>query len=192
LSVSTKVQESNPKTGLLQSAVVAAYATYLLASALLSQPTICNPFGISNQSNNSRFAPDLSIFLGALFTMVAVCYSTIRAALTNLNTPSDQEALLDSNKDSTEGVAVVEEAEEVTYSYSIFHFTFAMGAMYIGALLTDWQSISPETLATASVQMETDFGETAMWIKIVSSWLVIALYCWSLIAPILLPDREWH
>lgn len=31
----------------------------------------------------------------------------------------------------------------------------------------------------------------SMWVKIVSSWLCLALYTWSLIAPIVLPDREF-
>lgn len=32
----------------------------------------------------------------------------------------------------------------------------------------------------------------SMWIKVVSSWLGIALYSWSLIAPIVLSDRDFN
>lgn len=32
-------------------------------------------------------------------------------------------------------------------------------------------------------------SEHAMWMRVVSSWLCIALYLWSLYAPVLLPDR---
>jgi hypothetical protein len=28
-----------------------------------------------------------------------------------------------------------------------------------------------------------------MWMRIVSSWICVALYLWSLFAPVLLPDR---
>lgn len=31
----------------------------------------------------------------------------------------------------------------------------------------------------------------SMWVKIISSWLCLALYTWSLVAPIVLPDREF-
>ena len=31
----------------------------------------------------------------------------------------------------------------------------------------------------------------SMWVKIVSSWLCLALYTWSLVAPIVLPDRDF-
>lgn len=32
-------------------------------------------------------------------------------------------------------------------------------------------------------------SETAMWMRIVSSWMCMLLYMWSLLAPVLLPDR---
>ena len=28
-----------------------------------------------------------------------------------------------------------------------------------------------------------------MWMRIVSSWVCLALYAWSLLAPVILPDR---
>lgn len=32
-------------------------------------------------------------------------------------------------------------------------------------------------------------SETAMWMRIVSSWVCMLLYMWSLLAPVLMPDR---
>jgi len=32
-------------------------------------------------------------------------------------------------------------------------------------------------------------SEVAMWIRVVSSWVCMVLYIWSLIAPVLMPDR---
>ncbi len=32
-------------------------------------------------------------------------------------------------------------------------------------------------------------SEVAMWIRVVSSWICMLIYIWSLIAPVLLPDR---
>jgi serine incorporator 1/3 len=34
-------------------------------------------------------------------------------------------------------------------------------------------------------------NEASVWVKIISSWLCIGLYLWSLVAPILLPDRDF-
>ncbi|KHJ75098.1 hypothetical protein OESDEN_25286, partial [Oesophagostomum dentatum] len=32
----------------------------------------------------------------------------------------------------------------------------------------------------------------SVWVKIVSSWLCVALYGWTLVAPALFPDREFY
>ena len=32
-------------------------------------------------------------------------------------------------------------------------------------------------------------SEVAMWMRVVSSWVCMALYIWSLMAPVLMPDR---
>lgn len=43
-----------------------------------------------------------------------------------------------------------------------------------------------------STSLETlNANAASMWVKIVSSWLCLGLYTWSLLAPILLPDREF-
>ena len=33
-------------------------------------------------------------------------------------------------------------------------------------------------------------SEVAMWMRIVSSWVCMILYIWSLLAPVLMPDRR--
>jgi serine incorporator 1/3 len=32
-------------------------------------------------------------------------------------------------------------------------------------------------------------SEVAMWMRVVSSWVCMVLYIWSLVAPVLMPDR---
>jgi hypothetical protein len=32
-------------------------------------------------------------------------------------------------------------------------------------------------------------SEVAMWMRVVSSWVCMLLYIWSLIAPVVMPDR---
>jgi len=193
-SISSKVQESNPRTGLLQSGVVTLYATYLIGSSLLSEPeTDCNPYAAMSDSIPAY----ISLALGAIFTIVAVCYSTVRAATSSEAMSiagTDTQILLENGekKDeiSTSGAEsdeVDDESQSTSYSHSFFHLTFALGAMYVGELLTDWATVSTLTYSTMTV----DFGWVSVWVKIVSSWLVIVIYCWTVVAPIILPDREW-
>lgn len=79
LAVHPLVQEANPRSGISQSAMVAAYATYLVISAIANAPTTddtvdCNPL------NRSRGTQTTSIVIGAIFTFIAIVYSTSRTA----------------------------------------------------------------------------------------------------------------
>jgi len=205
VSISSKVQEFNPRIGLLQSGVVTLYATYLVGSSLLSVPEIeCNPYaGIPDSAVTYIVAA-----VGAIFTIVAVCYSTVRAATSSEQFTSggeggaggaggsegagDTQALLEASgagegEHHHDGDEADDEAHATTYNHSFFHLTFALAAMYIGELLTDWSSVSKLTYST----LDVDYGWVSVWVKMVSSWLAIILYCWTIVAPFLVPDREW-
>ena len=55
-------------------------------------------------------------------------------------------------------------------------------------LLTNWGNRS--TVDDSSKRDDLMSTEN-LWIKIVSQWAVIALYVWSLIAPLVLKDRDF-
>ena len=78
--------------------------------------------------------------------------------------------------------------------------------MYVAVLLTDWCVIRLEDRYTGAHAVctrnvvKTEHGggdddvyigrsEVAMWVRVVSSWVCMLLYMWSLIAPVLMPDR---
>jgi len=76
----------------------------------------------------------------------------------------------------------------VAYNYSRFHAIFGLGALYIAMLMTDWRTVyNPGSEDIAQV----DSGEAAVWVKVVSSWLCVGLYIWTLVGPVLFPDRDW-
>lgn len=64
--------------------------------------------------------------------------------------------------------------------------------MYVAMLLTDWNVVRSGT-APGEPDKDTDVyigrSEVAMWMRVVSSWVCILLYIWSLVAPVLMPDR---
>lgn len=76
VSVMPAIQEYNPKAGLAQSAMVAAYCTYLTMSAVSMEPDDkkCNPL-VRSQGTRTT-----SIVIGAIVTLVTVAYTTTRAA----------------------------------------------------------------------------------------------------------------
>jgi len=77
MSIHPAIQEANPRSGLAQSAMVAAYCTYLVVSALsnhVHETKQCNPLRDGRQTQKAV------LFLGGVFTFLAIAYSTTRAA----------------------------------------------------------------------------------------------------------------
>jgi len=71
------VQEANPRSGLAQSSMVVIYCAYLVLSAVANEPNDerdCNPL------SKARGTRTTTVLMGAIFTFLAVAYSTSRAA----------------------------------------------------------------------------------------------------------------
>ena len=78
LSIAPVVQESNPRSGLAQSGMVVAYTSYLITSAIANHDDTagrCNP--LQSRAAGARTG---MVVLGAVFTFLAIAYSTSRAA----------------------------------------------------------------------------------------------------------------
>jgi len=188
-SIHPKVQEAIPSSGLLQPGLITCYCTYLIFSAIQSEDDGCNPWRSAVGASNT------SLLIGAIFTICAVCYATFRASSTIGSVEPETESLV---KDAETGAADdktehhedhhVDHDEVLPYNYSRFHIVYALGAMYIAMLMTDWQTVyDPGSSATPNV----DSGLAAVWVKVVSSWICLGLYLWTLAGPILFPDRDW-
>ncbi|KAJ3018046.1 hypothetical protein HKX48_003199 [Thoreauomyces humboldtii] len=216
LSVLPVVQEANAKNGLAQAAMITIYATYLIASAIVSEPgeeggKVCNP---TNQSEKTQTT---TIVLGTVFTFIALAYSTTRAATnsvalsggddesslplvteqprgsSHLRSAVDSGALPssalnehddDDGDDSRFGPPSDDEKDGVQYNYSFFHFIFCLASMYLAMLMTAWNYVD-KTDGVSVVGKSMG----AVWVKVVSSWVVLALYGWTLLAPVFLPER---
>ena len=95
---------------------------------------------------------------------------------------------IDSSADPTTngGGNAASDDEDVTYNWSLFHIMFGLATLYIMMTLTNWYSPGgTTTIETISANM------SAVWVKIISSWLCCAIYIWTLIAPVVLPDRDF-
>ncbi|KAI6009317.1 serine incorporator/TMS membrane protein [Pisolithus marmoratus] len=232
LCVHPTVQERNPHSGLAQAGMVAAYCTYLIISAVSNYGHgTCNPL---SRASTTRMT---TVVLGAVFTFLAIAYSTSRAATQsralvgkgrkggNVQLPIDDssqsemgvvstqpgrmespryQALLaaveagaipasalqeEEDEDEDDADTVDDERTGTRYNYSWFHIIFAIGAMYVAMLLTDWNVVSQEQGSDSDQIVRIGQSHVAMWMRIVSSWVCMVLYIWSLIAPVLMPDR---
>ncbi|EPQ54350.1 TMS membrane protein/tumor differentially expressed protein [Gloeophyllum trabeum ATCC 11539] len=237
LSIHPIIQEHNPRSGLAQSSMVAAYCTYLIMSAVGNhQHESCNPL----RKGTAAGAQTTTVVLGAIFTFVAIAYSTSRAATqsralvgknkraiqlpidgdleghSELGVVSTQPGRTESPRyqallaaveagaipaSALDEEEVEEEVEEVVgdtrddersgtrYNYSWFHIIFAIGSMYVAMLLTDWNVVKNIGPSNPDQDVYIGRSEVAMWMRVVSSWVCMLLYIWSLVAPVLMPDR---
>jgi hypothetical protein len=79
----------------------------------------------------------------------------------------------------------IAEFQPVTYNYSFFHLIFALASMYIAMLMTSWGTAAQE-------KDRIDVGWTSVWVKVAAQLVTAALYCWSLLAPAMFPEREFN
>jgi len=194
MAILPRVQEAQPRSGLIQASFVSVYATYLVWSALNREPiSKCN-VGLNTIAQNIVYhgngtAPDTTSvngdfngnsILGLILSILAVVYSSIRSS----STDNMERLALSSDKGAdVETGSCGDEEEGVSYSYSFFHFILFLASLYIMMTLTNWNSPSSD-LSTLQNSWPS------VWVTITSSWFCFILYGWTLIAPIVL-DRDF-
>ncbi|CAH3104182.1 unnamed protein product [Porites lobata] len=203
LAIHPKVQEHQPRSGLLQSAVISLYTVYLTWSALLYNPdSSCNPFVNTDPSVKSI---DTQAIIGLVLMFLLVIYASIRTASSSqvgklalasrASTGGTSEATTLREGGEASDVNLMEEGsrqqvyddeqDRVAYSYSFYHFMLFLASLYIMMTLTNWYKPQSSNLHNLTN------SEAAVWIKICSSWMGLLLYIWTLIAPVLFPDRDF-
>lgn len=206
-SVMPAVQERLPRSGLLQSSIVSLYIIYLTWSSVSNSPDKeCNPgmLGIVGGKDGQQMGFDKESIIGLIVWMFCVLYSSLRSASksskitmtehvlakdTGAMQGGAESSLVDHEGSSTDGGESGRrvwdnEEEGVAYNWTFFHIMFALATLYVMMTLTNWYKPN-STLQTLNANV------ASMWVKAISSWLCAALYGWTLVAPILLPDREF-
>ena len=92
-------------------------------------------------------------------------------------------------KEEKGGEEAAEEGEEgqpTNYSFSFFHVTFCLASMYIAMLLTSWGNVEG-----VDKELSVNTSMTSVWVKFITAWVCLVLYGWTLLAPIMFPDREF-
>jgi len=185
---------------LLPSAVVTLYCFYLCYSSLVSDPSPCN---------NLQDQTTAQIIVGIIIAATTVTYASwnLSNSATIFGVDEDEikeheEADVEAAKPAaaSDGAAADgdkkeeaaeddgpedEKAEWRRKRNLKFHLVMAVASMYVAMLLTSWGS------ETGTSGTSYDLSEVAMWIKIVSLWITILLYTWTLVAPYLFPDRDF-
>lgn len=102
MSVNPKIQEHNPRASLMTAAIVSAYATYLVASAIMSERTADN-CSITSGDAKHEAMKYVILIIGSLITFVSVAFSSLRAGThegtASSGTPLETDRLI--NKDDS-------------------------------------------------------------------------------------------
>ncbi|XP_019365378.1 PREDICTED: serine incorporator 3 [Gavialis gangeticus] len=217
ISILPKVQENQPRSGLLQSSIITLYTMYLTWSAMSNEPDrSCNPslLNIITQISTSTIAPpnttvipatpappkslqwwDAQSILGLFIFVFCLLYSSIRSSsnsqVSKLTLSGSDSAILEDGVGTSGGAGeeVVRrvadnEKEGVQYSYAFFHFMLFLATLYIMMTLTNWYSPDADFKTMTSKW-------PAVWVKITSSWVCLLLYAWTLMAPLVLTNRDF-
>ncbi|KAJ7365805.1 Serine incorporator 3 [Desmophyllum pertusum] len=190
ISILPKIQEVQPKSGLLQASIVSLYASYLTLSALSNEPldegNSTNQAICGSSLGTVENSETIALVVGLAIMFILVIYSSLRTVgSADKLAPAGGSSL---NKDDEEkgGQQVISDEEEgVAYSYSFFHFIFFLASLYIMMMLTNWYS--PQ--GTELKKFQRSMG--SVWVKMVSCWLGFVLYLWTLLAPACFPNRDF-
>lgn len=173
VSITPKVQEYRPRSGLLQASIIAVYLTYMTWSALNSSPNDqCKPEIWSRTSSTSI---DWQSFISLMICFACVCYSSFRMSsqegvqrITGVSTEEGDDREADDDSDNYSG-------------WPYFYWFLALGTLYLMMTLTNWFTPS---------ETYEKFGQSnsSMWIKVISCWFSALIYLWTLVAPILLGE----
>lgn len=204
ISILPIVQEHQPRSGLLQSSVVTLYVVYLTWSGISNSPNRdCNPGFLPGFSNHdvtaqNRVAFDKESIIGLIIWFSCVLYSSLRTASKSSKITMSENVLVQDNgadytkvegrnpdaEGGNDAKVWDNEEEKVAYNWSFFHLMFALATLYVMMTLTNWYKPN-STLDTLNA------NSASMWVKIVSSWMCLGLYVWSLVAPAIFQNRDF-
>lgn len=199
ISTLPAVQERQPHSGLLQSSIVTLYVVYLTWSGISNSPDRnCNPgfmkiISGDDTDTQNRVAFDKESIIGLIIWFTCVLYSSLRTASKSSKITMSENILVKDNgaegrnpdvENGNEAKVWDNEEDTVAYNWSFFHLMFALSTLYVMMTLTNWYQ--------PNSNLETLNANTAsMWVKIISSWMCLGLYTWSLIAPAILRNRDF-
>lgn len=203
---------------LLHSSLVSMYVTYLTWNAISSAPREHREYeqtshgvwiGAGHDVRSSSLLPqekfycgpkvedsiidDILPYISLLITFFTVVYSATGAASPEnckaIQFPScpSQQSVQRHNVEDIGGQKVHRnEANGLAYSYPLFHVMLGLATLYLMMSLTDWYTPHSANLMT--------FGQSwsAVWIKIISSWVCLVIYLIVTVFPTMLPNNNYR
>lgn len=193
----TAIQLNTEGGNLLTSSVMSVYAVYLVTSAISHNPNDqCNPL----LGNDGTFEISIGIFLTFLSLVWSGWSWTDERILTTTgmkNNPTysspDRERpldgldipMLEEQSNYVGGVVVDQPDGDMEENLSTNQELWKLNIVL--ALVSSWITVSLTGWGTIQSQEEI----VNVWFIIISQWVALGLYAWTLAAPALFPDRDF-
>lgn len=147
--------------GLMTSGIMFAYTIFLCWNALSSQPP-----QTQRESDDGQASQRYLKIVSFCITMASALVTTVRTGHT---------------------VSQVESGgHDSPFRVDYIHGVFLLATCNICMMLTGWSFQD-----SSQSKFDVNSGWTSMWIKVSSELVAVLLYVWTLVAPLLFPDREF-
>ena len=179
-----------PHASIFVSALVTAYTTWMIASALSSFPLgECNPS--LDKSGVGWVLVSCAVVLLAIFYIARSInrWTQSTAAIAGgggVGKVSDGDVKLTVTDDTPSAPA----AEVEPQSFGFYHLLMLSTSFYLAMLLTDWGVDHGAQTADNEVTRH-NVGYASAWLKLSFTWACSLLYLWTLIAPRCCPNRDF-
>lgn len=196
VAVLPKVQDAQPNSGLLQASVITLYTMFVTWLALSNVPDQeCNPHLLTRFSNGT--VPegyethwwDAPSIVGLIVFILCTIFISLRSSdHPQVNTLMQTEESMQVTQQQqqmavSEGRTFDNEQDCVSYSYSFFHCCLLFASLHVMMTFTNWYRPGEARKMISTW--------TAVWVKVCASWAGLLLYLWTLVAPLLLPQRDF-
>ncbi|KAM5135382.1 serine incorporator 3 [Mantella aurantiaca] len=219
ISILPKVQEHQPRSGLLQSSVITLYTVYLTWSAMSNEPDrTCNPslMTILNKisaptltSQNETFPAsptpgpikslqwwDTQSIIGLILFVLCLLYSSIRnstnSQVNKLTLSANDTPMLDDTVGSGSYGEEGEVRRVVDNEKDGVQYSYSFFHLML-CLASLYIMMTLTNWYSPDADLNTITSKwPAVWVKISSSWVCLLIYTWTLVAPIFLPNRDFN
>ncbi|XP_049630792.1 serine incorporator 2 [Suncus etruscus] len=197
VAVLPKVQDAQPNSGLLQASVITLYTMFVTWLALSNVPDQeCNPHLLTRFSNGT--VPegyethwwDAPSIVGLIVFILCTIFISLRSSdHPQVNSLMQTEECMQVTQQQQQQMVVSEgrtfdnEQDCVSYSYSFFHCCLLFASLHVMMTFTNWYRPGEARKMISTW--------TAVWVKVCASWAGLLLYLWTLVAPLLLPQRDF-
>ncbi|OQR99138.1 TMS membrane protein [Achlya hypogyna] len=174
LSVSERIG-----AGLLPPTCLSLYIVYLAWQALLALPDFEPTFSRGDDTASISIPSTILAALTVSYTGWRTSCSA--SALFRLDMPTVPPGdTVDSATVDVQAVTIEPRAETPSWQ---FHCIMFFSGIYMAMALTNW--------GVASGPYSNDTQRVSLWVQIASQWATTLLFTWSLIAPVVFPDRDF-